>query len=162
MQLLRMTLTVRDTPVRKYAIGTSQRAAGEDVVTHTWRKNTTNRYTTVCYLVEQGMSSHRGNGTAKRPFLLIYHLLSLSRAIDAKINDEEQNCIRTKAANNGILESRMPALRFRHPGKSTSLGTSEPKRFGSISAFQIFPRMSPRETLQPTRPTELKCHAMHI
>lgn len=51
-----MTVVVRDTPVRKFAIGTIQRAAGEDVITHTWPKNAT-----ICYMVKQGTFSRKVN-----------------------------------------------------------------------------------------------------
>lgn len=63
-----MTAIARDTPDRKFAIGTSERAAGEDVITHTWRKYVTGEHTKVCYMIGLGTSSCRGNRTAARLF----------------------------------------------------------------------------------------------
>lgn len=154
-----MTVIIQDTPVRKLAVGTSQRAAGDDVITHTWRKNTTSKHTKVCYMIGQGRSRRRVIKTAALPSLLMYHSPSLSRAVDANVRSEEQTCFRTKIGRSGRSQSKMWALRFRCLGRSTSPrteSTDQPQRFGSISAFQGSRHTSPAGTLQSTQPMRSK------
>lgn len=158
-QLLLLTVKVLDTPIRKIAIGTSQRAAGEGLITHYWPQIATGRHMKVYYMVGQGTSSHRGNTTAPHPHFPDVSPPSLSRAVDANVNGEKQTCFRTKAGKSGRLRSKPPIFRFRRPGRSTNPMTDRPQWFGSISAFRGSHHTYSAETLEPTRPTKAKCHA---
>lgn len=158
-QLLQMTVIVRDTPIQKFAIGTDHRAPGEDVIKHTWRQNTTGKYTTACYIISQGTSAPRGNETAKLTFLLTYHPPSLSKAVDSNTKGTRQTCFRTKVGNNGTLKSNTPILHLLGPEMSRSPKIVQTQQSGSISAFRRFRRTSPSRTLQHTRPMGSICRA---
>lgn len=50
-QLLCMTTIIRDTPIKKFLVGTCQRGAEQETLTHTWRKKASDGLVAVSYMI---------------------------------------------------------------------------------------------------------------
>lgn len=69
-QLMLMNVIIRDVPIKEFQVGTSQREAMQDVLSHTWRRNAGGGFVTVSYMINFGTFGSSSLGELPNPIML--------------------------------------------------------------------------------------------